>query len=428
MFLERNEINYLRDLAAEVKNISEDPIWEEKRDFWKRKNALKKTRPAVLCSLPNASWDEIIPQNSLRISDPMFRDFERRMRMTIYRYKNLKDDFILNNKLYLPIDYTVRDWFPEREKPYSSDASRSAAFHPVIIDYSDFEKIQKPEITDINWDSTNKKAEIAREVLGDYMDIEVGLPYYGCLDSKVFGFGASMIDVFCELRGLENIMLDLAIEPEWCHEVMEYMTKCYEEWIDQLQENKLLRLNNNEFVDVADTPLHSNGLACTDELPPEGYDPNNITTKDLWGYAQAQELTLVSPDMLEEFVLPYQGRIAERFGMNVYGCCECMDKKLEIIKKYIPRLREISITFSCDLEIAADSLKSDYVYSWKPNTAELITLFSPERIRKHMGDGFKIMKDCNVVASLRDTQTLYGEPQRASTWCDVTMELAREYE
>ena len=60
-----NDKKLLRDLAKEVKDISEDPVWTEKRVLWKAKNALGRVRPLVLTSLPDAAWRELLPESEL---------------------------------------------------------------------------------------------------------------------------------------------------------------------------------------------------------------------------------------------------------------------------------------------------------------------------------------------------------------------------
>lgn len=428
MKLTQQEIEYLRDLATQVKDIAQDDKWDEKRDLWIAKNSLKKVRPLLMCAIPKTTWLEIIQESSLKVSDPVFKVYERQLLHTIYRYHNLRDDIVLNNKLYIPVDYKFSDWYVGRKRPYAADAYHAAKFDPCLLDYSDYEKLQRPKLEYVNWESTQQRYEEAKAVFGDLLDIQICTPFYANMDSYVVGSGASVIDVFIELRGYDNILLDLYDEPEWCKEVMDFMTDCYDEYYDELEKNHLLRLNNNEFMDGADSTLNSNGLTCLDTIPGESFDPDNIKTENLWGYCMAQEFTMVSPDMLEEFVLPYQGRLAKRFGLNGYGCCENLFGKYDMVKKYIPNLREFSITFTCDQELAVENVKDEYVYSWKPSTTELITMYSEDRIRKHMKEGFEITKDCHVVASLRDTQTLYGEPERMSKWCDISMEVAKEYE
>jgi hypothetical protein len=198
-------------------------------------------------------------------------------------------------------------------------------------------------------------------------------------------------------------------------------------YLDTLERENLLRLNNNEFISGSNTPLGSNGLALTDELPRGGSTRGHVRTGDLWGYFMAQEFSGVSPDMLEEFVLPYQARIAARFGMNAYGCCEANDQKWNRIISHIPNLRELSVSHAANLEVAADALKKDYVFSWKPHPG-LIAAFDETTVRKELKKGLETAKSCCVVVCLRDTQTLFGEPERAWKWTAIARELAAEYE
>jgi hypothetical protein len=205
---------------------------------------------------------------------------------------------------------------------------------------------------------------------------------------------------------------------------MEFLMNGTIKYLDAMESEGLLRLNNNEYIFASNTPLGSNGLACTNELPDKGYDSEHITTKDLWGYTMAQEFTGVSPGQLNEFVLPYQKMIAERFGLNAYGCCECNDKKWEMIARQIPNLRELSVSHACNLEVAAEALKNNYVLSWKPHPAAMIATFDEQYIRDELRKGLKITQDCCVAICLRDVQTLFNEPQRVIRWTDIAMEMA----
>ena len=159
----------------------------------------------------------------------------------------------------------------------------------------------------------------------------------------------------------------------------------------------------------------------------KNYDPRHVKTKDLWGYTQAQEFAEVSPENHEEFVLPYQQKIAERFGLNSYGCCEPNDRKWERIIAHIPNLREVSVSHAANLEIAADKLKDKYVLSWKPHPVTMIVRYDEKNIRNELRKGFAIMKGCCFIACLRDTQTLFGEPERADGWTRVALEVAAEF-
>jgi hypothetical protein len=269
--------------------------------------------------------------------------------------------------------------------------------------------------------------EVAGDALGDILEIVEGEPFYSGSDSQVMGWGNGLIDILCELRGLENVFLDLYSAPEFVKEAMDFLMRGTLRYLDTLEREDLLRLNNNEFIYLSNTPLGSNGLACTDELPGAGYDPPHVTTRDLWGYTQAQEFSEVSPECHEEFVLPYQRPIAERFGMNSYGCCEGNDRKWANIIRRIPRLREVSVSHAANLEIAADTLKDRYVLSWKPHPVTMIASYDEEVIRRELAKGFEQMKSCHAIVCLRDTQTLFGEPERAAGWTRVAQEVAGRY-
>ena len=128
--------------------------------------------------------------------------------------------------------------------------------------------------------------------------------------------------------------------------------------------------------------------------------------------------------MLEEFVLPYQAEILKRFGLNCYGCCEANDNKWGLIKKYIPNLRAVSVSAFADHEKAAEALKDQYVYVWKPHPYEMIGKNDYKYVLEYMKNVFNITKGCHMAVSLMDTQTLYGEPQRLDRWVLAAKEAA----
>jgi hypothetical protein len=420
-----SEKKLLRDLAKEVKDISENPIWDDKRKLWKDKNSLRRVRPLVLASLPDAAWREILPDCGLASGDPALRRIEWDLRKRIYRWKHIADDEIIDDKLYVPVERTLTDWVEGRVRPYSARADRAERFTPVLLERGDLNKMRYPELR-VDREATAENHEKIGEIFHGVLDVVLGEPFYAGTDGQVMGWGNSLIDILCELRGLENVFYDLIREPGFVHDAMRFLMEGTSSYLDALERENLLRMNNNEFIAASNTPLGSNGLAVTDELPRQGSTPGHVRTGDLWGYFMAQEFSPVSPDMLEEFVLPYQAGIAARFGMNAYGCCEANDRKWSGILARIPNLRELSVSHAADLEIAADALKNEYVFSWKPHPG-LIAAFDEAGVRNELKRGLEIAKGCCLVVCLRDTQTLFGEPERAWKWTAIAQELAALY-
>ena len=300
------EKKILRELAKKVRAISQEPVWDQKRKLWKDKNALRKVRPLVLCSLPEAAWDEIVPESTMVVKDPWFRRWEWELRR---RYTGGSTSRTTRSS-------TPRFMFPWRAPSptgWKAVCARTragriarAGFAPSLIEYSDLKKLRFPELT-VDRKASAEHLGIARDVFGDILEVIEGEPFYGGTDSTVLGWGNGLIDVLCELRGLETVFYDLYSAPEFVHEAMDFLMRGTLGYLDAMEKENLLCLNNNEFMYLSNTPLGSNGLACSDQLPGSSYDPAHVTTRDLWGYTQAQEFSEVSPECHEEFVLRHQG-------------------------------------------------------------------------------------------------------------------------
>ena len=164
-----------------------------------------------------------------------------------------------------------------------------------------------------------------------------------------------MVDEIAELRGLDQLFYDLLDAPEFIHEIMEFMTQGKLRLMEQYKAQEVMYLNNKGNY------LGACGFAYTDELPTDRFDPQHVRPHNLWGFAQAQELSSVSPEMLEEFFLPYMQRLTKDFGLLLYGCCEPMENNIQLVKKYFKNLRAFSIGPFTNHAKAAPQIKGDYV-------------------------------------------------------------------
>ena len=429
-----SEREYMRDLAKQVKEIADNDIWKEKIYLWQKFNKKESVRPMVMNIITDECWPELISGKDLKMTDPFLKAWEYDLLKKIYRFENIHDDVVTTDKIYVPIDYAFTEWvenrirpFAANNKPYESDGKTAAAFHPCILEYSDWDKlVRKPELKYIDWKKSQQDMNILTDLFGDILDVRQGEPFYSSIDTMTKGWGLSGIDILCELRGLEEIMYDMYDAPEFVHKAMKDLCDGLNDYLDTLEKENLLRLNNNEFWKNTNTPLGSNGMAISDELPPENYDPSHITTKDLWGYFQAQEFAQVSAEQLNEFVLPYQKPLGERFGMLAYGCCEANDFKYDYLMKTFSNLRQISVCHVADVELAAKKIQDKYTISWKPHCT-IIDNFDDNRVRTFMEKGFETLKDCHIVCSLRDNLTLHGAKDSFKRWTDITMDIAERY-
>lgn len=124
----------------------------------------------------------------------------------------------------------------------------------------------------------------------------------------------------------------------------------------------------------------------------------------------------------EEFIFPYQLRVAEKFGMCYYGCCESVHTRWHVLKK-LPNLERVSVSPWCDEEFMARELGTRYVYSRKPNPTQVSTsVFDEAAIRADLRKTLTVAKGCRVEFAMKDVHTLANEPKRLPRW----VQLARE--
>ena len=66
--------------------------------------------------------------------------------------------------------------------------------------------------------------------------------------------------------------------------------------------------------------------------------------------------------------MQYEVRWMSRFGLNYYGCCDPLHRKMGILEK-IPNLRKVSMSPWVDIDQAVANVGDRYVFSYKPNPA-----------------------------------------------------------
>lgn len=422
--LTSQEIERLRNLAYKVKEIANNSKWEGKVKDWTALNDLKPNRPMVLM-MPEC-WQELMPESEIK--DPFFKNVEENLARRVFREEHFNDDMVLDDILYVPYVTVMTDWVDHRERPYDDRPDHSGAFHPCIIETSDFEKKMHEPTLYVDREKTEENFKLCQEIFGDILTVVKGEPLTGATDNTIMGNGLSMIDVWVELRGLEQVMMDLYMEPEFTHEVMSFMSDYCLKYTKQCIDEGIWLLNNNNATALKwpNTATGSNGLTYTTDLPAKDYD-GKVRSKDLWLWLMAQEFTCVSPEMLAEFILPYQAKIAKEFGLIGYGCCEVMDKKYDVITEAIPNIRQFSINCFSDIDIAAKKLGGRYAMNWKVNPTNVFLTYDENRIENEIRHALEVTQGMPVIAELREVQTMNGHMERATWWINKAMELVYKY-
>lgn len=409
MSFSTKEITLLRDLARKVAEVASLPIMAERRAMWKRHNALRRVRPMILV-FPEGAWGELLPESALKCTDEKARRMEWNLRSRLYYHKHLRDDTVIEREWVVGKAIKHTGWGLEPKQIPSTEARGAWKFDPVLKSPDDLKKLRFPEVSH-DEEATHQALAEAQELFGDILDVKL---------KGIAHISFHPMALYVRLRGLNEAMMDMAAEPKMVHDAMAFFEEGHRRLVQQYEALNLLSLNN-------DGTYHSSGgNGYTDELPKPGFNPGRVRPCDMWASAEAQELALVSPEMHEEFALQYERRLLAPFGLNGYGCCEDLTRKLHLVLT-IPNIRRISISPFADVDRCAEQLGAKAIFSWKPHPSHLVGEFDPARLRAYIQHTCDVTRGCVVEMILKDTHTCEGRPERFTRWTEIARDVAERY-
>lgn len=409
MTLNRQDRETLRALASEVAAIAALPDQQHKIGLWQRLNGLRPERPMVM--IEQVPWHEmnVADELTLRTSDPGAREVETRLRRTLYRWRHLRGDLVVEARLEIPPAVSGMSYGIEVDEERSvADALNDVmghAYHDQLAREEDVDKIRPPEIRH-DKEETARRTARWREVFDGLLEVEpAGItPVFNLWDQIVCW------------RGAGTVLMDLAERPEHMHRIVKRTTEAFLAGAEQLEALGLLSRANRW--------IHCTG-AFTDELPAPGGDPDRARLRDVWACGMAQIFCSVSPAMHREFELDYVKPLYGRCGLIYYGCCEPLHKALPAVRT-IPNLRKISMSPWVDQEEAAAGVGPDFVFSRKPSPALLaVEDWNPAAVEKDLQSTLDICArhGCPLELILKDISTVRYRPKRLWEWADIAMRL-----
>jgi len=398
----------LRTLAGQVAAIAALPVHEEKRRLWRALNGLRPERPMVIAD--QAPWNELgIP--ALECEDAECRGYENHLRATLYRWEHFAGDWTVEP--YIEVPKAIRNTgfgVSTQEEQLVTDPENSVTAHQYQNQFeidADLNKI-KPPVLSHDTAETERRLAVAREL------------FDGVIETRLTGYNPcymSLWDPISMWMSVEDALYAIIDRPEYIHEMLERMTRGYLSVLDQA-----------EALDVLCKPqisVHCTG-GFTDELPQPGSDPEHPRVRDLWVWGMAQMFSTVSPDIFAEFEVAYVKRIAARYGLVYYGCCDPLDDRINLVRE-IPNVRKISISTWANQARAAAAMGGDFVFSRKPNPAMLAgETFNEDRVRTDLAETVRICREhgCPCELILKDVSTVRYDPQRLDRWTRIAMEVA----
>ncbi len=416
MTISQHDKDVLRRLVEEQAEIAVLPVHKEKAELWRRLNDLEPVRPMV--------WINEIPWNEMNVDDELTlqaesewaRAVEWPLRRMLYQWRHMPGDMIVDDYVMCPLvihntGFGIREEVDIVRTDESSGVV-SRHFHRQISEPEDIEKIKFPEITH-DEAKTEENFQMMVDIFGDILPVK---------KTGIKGSWFSPWDNLIRWWKIEEAMLDMVDRPDMVNDIMAHLVDAYMHMLDQWEELNLLERNDDN------TRVGSGGYAYTSELPGDDLDPDHVRPKNMWGCATAQIFSDVSPSMHWEFALRHEMRWLERWGLTYYGCCEPLDRKMEILGR-VPNLRKVSMSPWVDLDRAVEKVGRDYVFSRKPTPAPFAEdRWRPELMRSQLREALEKAQECNVEVIMKDISTVRYQPQRLWEWEKIAMEMVKEYE
>lgn len=409
--LNPSEKDILCRLVNDYMEAARQPIQAEKIRLWKALNRGRMVRPMV--TIDQLPWHELAcDELTTHIRDPYWAEVETSLRQTLYKWRHFPVDMVIDPFIPIPKALTLTGYGIAPDEEVIGDANASAISHQYHNQIQTLEDVNKIQDYHIRHDEaqTAQRLEEAQLLFGD---LAPAVPMGCTLHLGVW-------DTLSMLMGVENVYFALVDQPELLHAAMERITQ-----------SMLCAIGDADACGAHND--NANICHCshiyTDELLPGSGEGRGPLAQNCWAFGMAQLFTSTSPAVFEEFELPYISRMAEKFGMLYYGCCERLDDRLELVKR-IPHVRKVSCSPWSDRKRFAENIGPDLVMSNKPNPAFLADSSLEEAVIEEdlrRTCELAVQNRVNAEFLLKDISTVRGDPTRLQKWAAVAMRVVEDY-
>jgi hypothetical protein len=410
--LNGRDLEILRRLAGRKMEIAQDPVNLKKRERWYAFDEEKPSSPMVLLETGGIQ-PPVVPDGDLTCEDPWARGLERALRTDMFQFEQVRDDSVVDAAWYVGWHIRKSGYGVEtvQHRPDNEGRLGARRWDPPLKDLDrEFDRLQKQTFS-VDRDATMAHKARLEAIFGGIMPVSIRSPLWWTLGMTI---------VAIDLIGLENLMLYMYDNPDGLKRLMQFLCDDHLAYAKWAEKEGLLSLNNaNDYIG-------SGSRGFTRRLPAKDWKPGMpVRTRDQWVLLESQETVGVGPELFDEFIFPYQLRIAKEFGLCYYGCCEPVHTRIHILKQ-LPNLGRISVSPWANEEAMARECGTSIVYSRKPNPALISTsTFDEDGIRRDIRKTLQAARGCRVELVMKDVHTLSQEPDRAGRWVALARDEIR---
>ena len=416
--IDQKQRDRLRELASQWMEYASLPIMNDRKRQWRAIKDLKAEKPMIV--VETCMLSDYIGQDELVNTDPYLRNIEKTLFESVRHAEEIGDDIVIEPYFQIPWVISETDYGVSLEAHHATATDGSDlgySFEFGIQNEDDFEKLKFRERT-VHRDKTQANKELLEEIFGDILPIVVG--GYDWFDPEP-GYRPWLGNIYCGLTmdlykmvGNDNLLFWVYDKPEFIHKMMAFIRDDRVARYEWMEREGLLYVNNN-----TNNPCPGS-YGYVSDLP----DKENATRADCWAWFDSQETAPMSPDMLNEFFLPYLADLVAPYGLSYYGCCEAVHDRLHHVEKVVKNLRAVSVSGWSDFFAAGEIIGDKYVYSRKPTPAFISGAYPEwDSLKKDAEDTLKAAKNCNLEFCFRDIYTIKGDRPRLTKWTQMVREL-----
>lgn len=401
----------LRSLAGKYAEYALGDVMNLRREKWRLHNRLQEKTYPFHIEDNGAYFHDLTPP--LECEDAQCRDLEARLLRALTAYEKIDDDRIIPDRF-------VVDWVTwtssccDELQFTRADDGHGLGYRtnkPIEDIDRDFHKLTKRALS-LDKEATDIRAELAGDAFQGLLPVVVGRP------SSLYSDGISGKAV--HVMGMQELYLQMAMNPQAVHRLLTFFAEDNLDLGQREEDQGLLTLNND-----GNQGYCSGSSQFSDEIPGRKIaEGEPLLSTDRYGYLEAQEAAGLSPDMFAEFLMPHFLKLADKFRLMKFGCCEAVHDFMPHLHK-LNGLRKVTVSPWCDQEKLAAVCNKDIIWSRKPVPLKLCgTTFDPDDFRSHLKETIEIGQEYFVEFIFRDTNRLTGKmQQRLTEACDIVREV-----
>ncbi|MFC1582131.1 hypothetical protein ACFL4W_01200 [Planctomycetota bacterium] len=394
----------LAPLVDRIVELAALPEQAEKKKLWADHQALKGTDRVPLCvyyeGIPGRQWEAMFGLDYIQCRDGLAASIEADLRKRIWMAENVDDDHIVwpTAVIHVP-SIEKQGWGVDLGWKHSQDDLGANGYDVPFKDGIDMSQLTRPQT---EWDDTAITAHLDRaaELTGDRLTV---LSAYQTANHAPF-------DLAVNMRGMQDLLMDVVLDPAKVHELMEFITAASVAHNQQREaEGRINALSSEPGLQEYGFRVHCAYLPNDHETrPPE--------LKDEWIYVSAQTAAGLGPDHYAEFVQPYNDRIAGPYTHQTvyYHGCERLDHKAEIIKN-LPNLRRFHVSPWSSVSKAVEVFRGSVVMEVHDHPGNTF-LKSDADQETHLRELVQQAEGNPLDLNISDVHSFNDDPQNLIRW------------